>query len=157
MKTRTDFVTNSSSTCYIIAYKKNLFSKDLLKEHPYLIVFDNFMNILFQGEDESGIISTKKQLQQRICSEFLWDMDDRETQKASKLTITGFENFLKENHEKGIISYWTYNKYFEILEFIEKGFNVGITDVSYSDKKTRGIIDSLIDKDKFILVSKEND
>ena len=68
MKIRCDFVTNSSSSCYIIAYKDFKLDQATLKKYPILTNFSKLFNEVVYGTEgsidtsSSMVVSTQKEL-----------------------------------------------------------------------------------------------
>ena len=57
MKFRTDFVTNSSSSSFIIAYKPTLFDKETLEKYSFLQNLENVLLTILESSDDLDTFS----------------------------------------------------------------------------------------------------
>ena len=124
MKYRSGFVTNSSSSSYVVAYKK-IESAKTEKESTFLNkLYSTLMKGLFDYR-----IETEEDLVERILT--LYGCDK-------------LEDALKNEYVK--------NYYETTVELIRDGYVVAEREIDYNDFDTQGLIESLIDDDNIILL-----
>ena len=76
MKIRTDFVTNSSSSSFIIAYNnENPIDENTLEKYPFLKEYNNSIGTIFKLLEkldyyDHGIISNEEKLEELIFNEY---------------------------------------------------------------------------------------
>lgn len=118
MKYRSDFVTNSSSSSFIMAYKDSPFvDEDTIEKYPFLKAIDAIVPIIFKREaDESEtaeVISTIEELREYIGFRYSWVAE----------TV---DSVLKRDS-------YVRNIYAESVEYLNKGYKIVFKDVDYDD------------------------
>lgn len=143
MKIRKDFVTNSSSSSYVIAYKKfPEIDEETLAKYPFLKCHGELIEkILFaEGNNDTteGVVSrTKEEYDEYFVDYHGW----RDQDTVEKIL---------ENDK------WLVDEYNEAVEWIEKGFNILYKDVDYSDTYCENVIAALAyDTENFVILRSE--
>lgn len=140
MKIRSDYVTNSSSSSYVIAYKSlPEIDKETLKKYPFLKNYGKLIEtVLFtEGDNDTtaGTVSrTKEEYDDNFISEYGWRDN------------TTVESILKDDD-------YLVDMYNRAIEYLEKGFNILDKRVDYNDTYCQNMIRELAeDKDNFVIL-----
>lgn len=140
MKIRNDYVTNSSSSSYVIAYKSlPEIDEETMKRYPFLKNYGKLIDtVLFtEGDNDTtaGTVSrTKEEYDDNFISEYGWRDN------------TTVESILKDDD-------YLVDMYNKAIEYLEKGFNILDKRVDYNDTYCQNMIRELAeDKENFVIL-----
>ena len=146
IKIRSSFVTNSSSSSFIIAYKKlPEIDEETLDRYPFLKGYEEFIkSALFEdGEgrscwetDAGDVYHNIEDWNEYILGNWGWRREQT------------LEDILKDD------DYLT-NMYNETKAYLEKGYNIMTKNVDYSDEYCYSMLRSLNDGENFIILEDE--
>jgi hypothetical protein len=145
MKIRNDFVTNSSSSCFVIAYRRiPRIDQDVLKRYPWLIGYFELVEraLLTAGDysntDEGRVIRSKEEYDKYFIDYYGW---------GDAKTIEDVIN----HDDEGL-----YEHYQTVVSYLEKGYNILFKDIDYSDEIYTKILMAMAkDNDEFIIIESE--
>lgn len=143
MKIRSDYVTNSSSSSYVIAYKTlPEIDEETLAKYPFLKNYGKLIEtVLFtEGDNDTtaGVVSrTKEKYDKNFVSEYGWKKD------STVESILEDDDYLTDMYNRAV-------------EYLEKGFNILDKRVDYNDTYCSNMIKELAeDKENFVILEDE--
>lgn len=139
MKIRSDYVTNSSSSSYVIAYRSlPKLDEETLAKYPFLTNYGKLIEkVLFsEGDTETTageVARTKEEYDQWVLNTYGW-------------RDTTLEELLEDDR-------WLRERYNKAIEYLEKGFNILSKDVDYNDEYCSNMLHELAkDQDNFVIL-----
>ena len=143
MKIRSDYVTNSSSSSYVIAYKTlPEIDEETLTKYPFLKNYGKLIEtVLFaEGDNDTtaGVVSrTKEEYDKNFVSEYGWKKD------STVESILEDDDYLTDMYNRAV-------------EYLEKGFNILDKRVDYNDIYCSNMIKELAeDNENFVILEDE--
>lgn len=143
MKIRSDYVTNSSSSSYVIAYRSlPEFDEETLAKYPFLKSYGELIKkVLFaEGDNDTTageVAHTKEEYDQWFLSTYSWWRNNT------------LEEILEDDR-------WLRDRYNKAIEYLGKGFNILSKDVDYNDEYCVNILQELAkDEDNFVILEDE--
>lgn len=144
MKIRSDYVTNSSSSSFVIAYRSlPEFDKETINKYPFLKNYSNLIErVLFTaGDSETSageVFATKEEWDKHFIEYYGW----REVNTVEE--ILEDDDYLKERYDLAV-------------SYLENGFNILEKSVDYSDSYCENMIRELAnDKENFVILREIN-
>lgn len=145
MKVRSDFVTNSSSSSFVIAYKElPEIDKGILEKHPFLAMANKVIDFILHFEGYYGetsaahIFHNKEEYVNYLIDYYSWG-------KPRKM----LDKFLEENPELK-------ERYDKVVKYIKDGYIVAEKSVGYADDGTQEILRLLAkNNDDFIIIEEK--
>ena len=123
MKIRSDFVTNSSSSSFIIAYKPMELDSKILKNYPFLEKLKSLIPMLLNSSDDFDTMSAIELNDEKIVKKIFSYKDEEDLneilEKVEKYLKNGFHVYEKDisNYNETVV---------EIFESLENDDNFKI-------------------------------
>lgn len=144
MRVRNDFVTNSSSSNFIIAYKDlPIIDDETLEKYPFLSSYRSIIKtLLFKSDfstydtEDTEVVDTKEELMYLIKNRYRWEISQYET----------MDDFFQNNE-------YIKEQYDACVKELNKGYKILSKRVGYGD--IRNELFNNMKSDDFKVISKE--
>lgn len=140
MKIRSDYVTNSSSSSYVIAYKTlPEIDEETLAKYPFLKNYRKLIEkALFMDDDYDTTVGTVSRTKE--------EYDDYFVSQYSWKNHVSLEEILKDDT-------YLVEIYNAAIEYLGKGFNILSKSIGYDNEQCISMIEQLAeDKENFIIL-----
>lgn len=153
MKYRNGFVTNSSSSNYIIAYKKDSISVDeeTKKKYPWVgILAEGLIDMIISADgayetEEADVLTDREDLEHYIRERYGEWRSGRYGSGSRESIESILDRLGKDDPEQRKLCDM-------MLAKIEEGYHIMDKDVGYSDETLTGVIEAIADGENIIML-----
>ncbi len=143
MKVRLDFVTNSSSSSYVIAYRQlPQIDEKTIKKYPFLSNYSKLVETILFTEGDNGTTAGEK-----ILTKDEWNNYFLDNYRCGDYNT--IEKIIEDDK-------YLFEQYNNVIKFLDDGFAILRKNVDHSDTYCSNMIHELAnDKENFIILEDE--